>query len=148
MLKKVLIIAFVLILTGCFFKQEKFYLDNKYYNEGKFINVKASEFKNEGNYVLYTYNSYCNFPIPCEDIFKEFMEKHNMSFLSMPFEEFRKTELYKKIKYAPSIIIVNEGKIVSYLDADSDDDANKYQDTSEFEKWISSYIYFEKKDTN
>lgn len=145
MFKKALIICIALILTGCLFSVQKFYLDNNYYNEGNFINVKAKEFKNKGNYILYTYNSYCNFPVPCENIFKAFMENHNIDFLSMPFEEFRKTELYKKIKYAPSIIIVKDGKIISYLDADSDNDTDKYQDTKEFEKWISKYIYLEKK---
>ena len=148
MFKKIFVIACVLVLTGCFFKQDKFYLDNRYYSDGNFISIKATDFKNEGNYVLYTYNSYCNFPVPCEDIFKTFMEKYNINFISMPFEEFRKTSLYKKIKYAPSIIIVKDGKIISYLDADSDDDTDKYQDSSKFEKWISSYIYLEKKDTN
>ena len=145
MFKKALIICLALILTGCLFSVQKFYLDNDYYNEGNFISVKAKNFENKGNYILYTYNSYCNFPIPCEDIFKDFMSKYSIDFLSMPFEEFRKTELYKKIRYAPSIIIVKDGKIISYLDADSDNDTDKYQDTKEFEKWISKYIYLEKK---
>ena len=49
--------------------------------------------------------------------------------------------IYQKVKYAPSIIIVRDGHIVDYLDANSDDDLDKYQDVNEFEKWISKYIY-------
>ena len=54
---------------------------------------------------------------------------------------YKKTNYYKKVKYAPTIIIINKGKVVAYLDANSNSDLNKYQDIKEFEQWISNYIY-------
>ena len=69
------------------------------------------------------------------------MKKYNIDFLSMKFEYFKKTKLYKKIKYAPSVIIIKNGKIIDYLDANKDEDLNKYQNSNEFEQWINSYIY-------
>lgn len=124
----------------------KFYLDSKYYNGNSFIKVSNSDvsvFSSE-SYVLFTYNHYCSLPIPCETVFEEFMKKNNISFLSIPIEDFKKTWIYQKVKYAPSIIIVRDGHIVDYLDANSDDDLDKYQDVNEFEKWISKYIYLNK----
>ena len=70
------------------------------------------------------------------------MQKYNISFLSMPFKEYRNISLYNEVKYAPSIIIVENGKIVDFLDAEKDDDLDKYQDVKEFEEWINKYVYF------
>ena len=146
-MKKILTILCLLIIltTGCQNGQERFHLDKKYYNKGEYINVDDKEFsKIKGeNYILFTYNNFCNLPKPCEQIFKKFMKKYNIDFLSISFDKFKKTSLYKTVKYAPSIIIVKEGKIVTYLDADNDDDLDKYQDENKFENWIKSYIYFD-----
>ncbi len=146
MIKKIfLLIILLLSITGC--KKEdnnKLYLTNKYYNNGSFIDIQSKDINNMKNetYILYTYNNYCTFSKPCEDIFKEVMEKEKIDFLSIPFEEFRNTYLYDTVKYAPSIIIVNNAKIVAYLDANSDEDLNKYQDTLVFKEWLNTYINF------
>lgn len=55
----------------------------------------------------------------------------------------KKTYLYKKVKYAPSVIIVKKQKIIAYLDAEKDEDMDKYQDEKEFEKWLKKYIIFQ-----
>ena len=94
--------------------------------------------------LLFTYNNYCSLPIPCEYIFEDFMSKYNISIVSIPFKEFKETKYYKKVKYAPTIIIIKEGNIVAYLDANSEKDLDKYQNINDFEKWISKYIYLDK----
>jgi hypothetical protein len=139
MKKLIIILLPLLILTGCK-KQEKINLNKKYYNEGKFITINSLENLEEETYILYTYNNYCSFEIPCDQIFKQYMEKYKIDFLQIPFKQFKETNLYKKVKYAPSIIIVKEGKIISYLDANKNKDLKKYQDINEFEKWINKYI--------
>ena len=68
------------------------------------------------------------------------MSKYKIDFLSISFKEFKNTKYYKKIKYAPSIIIIKEGNIVAYLDPNSDDDLGKYQDTNKLEEWIKEYV--------
>ena len=72
------------------------------------------------------------------------MKDNNIKFLSIPFEEFKNTYLYDTIKYGPSIVIVKKGKIITYLDANDNEDLEKYQDVSKFKDWISEYIYLEK----
>ncbi len=141
-------VVILIVLVFYLFNHDsnKIYLSNKYYNDGNFIKVKSDDLNNleNENYILFTYNNYCNMSKPCEDIFKEFMEKYKINFLSMPFDEFKKNDFYKKVKYAPSVIVVKKGKIVAYLDANSDDDLVKYQDVNEFEKWLDNYVYFSK----
>ena len=72
------------------------------------------------------------------------MKKYNIDFVSIPFDKFKETKYYENVKYAPSIIIIKEGEIIDYLDANSDDDFNKYEDEKEFEKWLDNYVYFGK----
>lgn len=151
MSKKIIILIISLLLSsGCMNKInqnddiKRYYLDNLYYNRGNFINIENLDNINSNNYILYIYNSSCSMKVPCEDIFKKFMDKYNIDFLSMHFDDFKKTNLYNKVKYAPSILIIIDNKIVSYLDSNSDEDLKRYQDEIEFEKWMNKYIFFEK----
>ena len=147
MLRKIILsLTLIIIITGCSFNKEikKFHLTEDYYNNSSFIKVTSDNLPKKDSYILYTYNNYCNFAIPCDTIFTSFMEKYNISFVSIPFEDFKETSYYKTVKYAPSIIVIKKGKIITYLDADSDEDLIKYQDVSAFESWLEKYIYFEK----
>ncbi len=151
--KFILILTILTLFTGCDKKinqnddKERFYLENKYYNKGEFITIDSSKFDDikDESYVLFTYNNYCAFQVSCEDIFKSFMELYKIDFISIPVDEFKKTSLHDTVKYAPSIILVNKGKIVAYLDADKDEDLDKYQDSEVFAKWMNEYVYFKKK---
>ena len=151
-MKKVLLIIFsILLLTGCKINQddgkERMYLSDNYYNNGEFIELKSNDLLDKVNdtYLLFTYNNYCSLPIPCEDIFKSFAKKYKIDFISMPFGEFKNTEFYNTVEYAPSVLRIKDNKIVAYLDANSDKDLEKYQDLKEFELWLDKYIYFNKK---
>lgn len=136
--------SIIFINKGNDYNGKKFNLDNNYYSSGKFIDITKKDLKrkinNKSTFLLYTYNSYCNLPIPCENIFSVTMKKYNIDVLQIPIEEFRETNLYKTVKLAPSLVIIKNGKIVDYLKADKDEDLDKYQNIDEFEKWLSSYI--------
>ncbi len=147
MKKIILIILITILITGCKKQNtEKMYLDEKYYNESEYIEVTAKDIKelNQETYLVFTYNNYCNLKIPCDTIFKKVMDKYNITILSLPFEEMKRTFIYDKVKYAPSVIIVKQNKVVAYLDAEKDEDYEKYQNETEFEKWLSKYIYLNK----
>ena len=137
-----ILFVFLIFVSGC---TQKFYLDQEYYKTGgDFVHITSDMFEKIDfqNYVLFVYNNYCTFSVPCDEIFKEFMEQNNVNFLSMSYEEFKKTNLHETVKFAPSVIIVNNGKIVSYLDSAKDADLDKYQDVDQFESWLDNYIYF------
>lgn len=142
----IIIILVILISFLIYNSNKKIYLSSVYYNKGEYIDIDNSylEGVKKDNYLLYTYNSYCTFKIPCDKIFKEVMDKYKIDVLSMPIEEFKRTNYYKKVRYAPTLIVVKKGKIKAYLDPNSDDDFNKYQDSKSFEKWLGKYIYLQK----
>ncbi len=143
MKKLLLLVLSIIFLTSCT-KKELISIEDKYYNNNSFIESTSTEIdnylNNKESFILYTYNNYCTMKIPCETIFQSFMDNNNISIVSIPFAEFKNTKLSKKIKYAPTVIIINKGKILTSLDADSDKDLPKYQDVEEFTNWIKEYI--------
>ena len=145
-MKKILLIIFLsLVLVGCTKEEhERIYLSDIYYNKGEYKEVVSKDLKTDETYLLFIYNSYCNLEIPCDTIFKEFMEKYKIDILSMTYEEFQNTSLYETVKYAPSVILVSNNKVITYLDANKDEDLNKYQDSKEFGRWLKKYIFTEK----
>ena len=135
MKKIVVIVLSVFLLTGCFSNKtnqddgtKRIYLTSSYYNKGEFIKVDDLTTLESDTYVLFTYNNFCNLAVSCDKIFESFMKKYNIDFISISFDKFKSTYLYETVKYAPSIIIVKDKEIVSYLDANSDEDLDKYQD--------------------
>jgi len=138
-----ILFVFLIFVSGC---TQKFYLDQEYYKtDGDFVHITSDMFEKIDfqNYVLFVYNNYCAFSVPCDEIFKEFMEQNNVNFLSMSYEEFKKTNLHETVKFAPSVIIVKDWKIVTYLDPEKDKYLDMYQSVEEFWKWISEYVNFD-----
>ena len=127
-----LFVACMCLLTSCS-GNKKIYLSNEFYSEGNFkeINNDSINQYNNKTYLLFTYNNYCSLPIPCDKIFLEVAKKNNISILSMPFSEFKKTVFY-------------DTKVIKYLDANKDEDLEKYQDVDKFEKWLNENIYLKK----
>lgn len=142
-MKKFTIIIICLFLSACT-NSSKFSIEKEYYKESKYIDANSEDIKklkeNKKSFIVFTYNNYCMLEIPCDEIFKKVMNKYNISFLYLPYEEMKNTFIYDEVKLAPSVILIKEGEIVAYLNAESDEDLIKYQDTEEFEKWLTSYI--------
>lgn len=144
-IKVIVIIISIIILTflGYICKKEKFYLEDNYYTydmkKVSYSDINKLE-KEKKSFILFTYNPYCSLKIPCDKIFEEYAKNKNITILTIPFDKFKKTEYYKTVKYAPSVIIINKGKIITYLDSEKDKDIKLYQDTNKFGNWIEKYI--------
>lgn len=146
MKKYILIFITIVILTGC--SNNTIYLEDNLYNNNEFISIDSTSINNklDTTYLLYTYNNYCSMKIPCENIFKSVMEEYNISMYSISYKDFKDTYLHDTVKYAPSVIIVDKGEIISYLDPNSDEDYDRYQDTNSFTKWLKKYIQLKRND--
>ena len=48
--------------------------------------------------------------------------------------------MYNEVKYYPSFAIYKDGELIDFLDAESDEDLNRYKDIVEFEQWFNGYI--------
>lgn len=144
----ILLVLVILSMTGCTKENSKFYLNDEYYNAGKLVDIDSKELtnmlKSNDSFILFTYNPYCNFKVSCENIVENFSKNNNITIFKIPFEEFKNTKLYNTIKYAPSIILINKGKIETYLDPNKDKDSIKYQEEKALKDYIEMYIDIKK----
>lgn len=144
MKKIILLVLVILSMTGCTKENSKFYLNDEYYNAGKLVDIDSKELtnilKSNDSFILFTYNPYCNFKVSCENVVENFSKNNNITIFKIPFEEFKSTKLYNTIKYAPSIILINKGKIETYLDPNKDEDSIKYQEEKALKDYIEMYI--------
>lgn len=140
----ILLVLVILSMTGCTKENSKFYLNDEYYNAGKLVDIDSKELtnilKSNDSFILFTYNPYCNFKVSCENVVENFSKNNNITIFKIPFEEFKSTKLYNTIKYAPSIILINKGKIETYLDPNKDEDSIKYQEEKALKDYIEMYI--------
>lgn len=140
----ILLVLVILSMTGCTKENSKFYLNDEYYNAGKLVDIDSKELtnilKSNDSFILFTYNPYCNFKVSCENVVENFSKNNNITIFKIPFEEFKNTKLYNTIKYAPSIILINNGKIETYLDPNEDEDSIKYQEEKALKDYIEMYV--------
>ena len=121
-----------------------FYLDDKYYNKGVSIEISSLEFeekiKNKESFALFIHQPVCSKSYEFNKIQSLYQQENNMVFNKILFEDMKNTNLYETIKYYPSFAIFKDGKLIDYLDAESNDDILKYKDYDEFSKWFNSYV--------
>lgn len=58
----------------------------------------------------------------------------------MMFSEVKKTSLHDYVKYYPSVAILDRGMVRGYLRADSDEDADAYNNYDAFLGWVQRYL--------
>ena len=73
------------------------------------------------------------------------MNEHKVDVLSMSIDEYKTTSYFNTVRYAPTIIVISKGKVLAYLDANKDEDLDKYQSPDDFEKWLTEHVYLDKK---
>ena len=164
MKKKVVIIVVTIIIlfgiiTGIILLNKKnitygknaFYLEDELYDvSSNYEDISLAKLNNlisnKKSFVIFTYASFCPFQIPSDQIFKTVFKNNNMKLYAIGYDKLKGTEIINEVEYAPSVVIFKEGKIVAHLDANSDEDYNRYQDTKEFQDWLSNYVYLTKKE--
>ena len=148
-MKKVIILITILsiFIAGC--SEKNFYLSGEYY-KSDVLEINDNDLdkliNNKKSFILFVYNPFCNFKVSCEEVFVNTLKNENITLLKIPFNSFKLSKFYKKVKYGPSILIINNGKLVKYLDASDDNDYDIYQDEEKFKEWLSFYIYLNKMD--
>jgi len=158
-IKKILVICilivFCIIGNGCNKKEEKFLLNDKYYSNTSFQEINVESYNDlidkKESFGMFIYQPLCVNSYEFNKVLTNFSEQQQISFYKMSFQDIGDTNLSEVIKYYPSFVIFKEGKIVDYLDADSNEDINYFKSTEEFKEWFGNYVVLKdvnKEDTN
>ena len=125
-------------------KNVMFYLEDKYYGTSVFNEISSEQLSNliedKESFAIFIHQPLCSTSYEFNKILVKFAEENKISFYKISFEEMKKTTMYNEVKYYPSFAIYKDGELIDFLDAESDEDLNRYKDIVEFEQWFNGYI--------
>lgn len=143
-MKKIFVITLLflsLFLVGC---SKKFYFEDKYYGGNGFINLTIDKYneliEDKESFGIFVYQPLCVASANFEEILNSYSASNHIQFYKMSFANMKETSLYDDVKYYPSFVIIEDGEVVAYLDAESEDDEDIYKNLDEFNKWFTSYV--------
>lgn len=145
-----LLSLFLLVITGCEKKIDKFYLEDKYYGTKELEDVPADTIKNlendEESFAVFVYMASCTSCAHFDTVLEEFLEENPMKFYKVSLLNIDETKMAEDVRYSPSVVLYNKGEVVAYLNAVSDDDMMYYESAENFKEWFTKYVYL--KDNN
>ena len=143
----IILLMSILLVTGC--SDKKVYLEDKYYNKNEFIELDIDYYNELVNdketFGIYIYQPMCVTSNEFGEILKEYSENYQLTFYKMPYSLTKETNLNDYIKYYPSFVIIKNGEVLDYLDANSDEDTLYYKSVEGFQEWFENYVYIKSK---
>jgi len=147
-----IIIISCLLLVGCDKNQNTFSLNEEYYKSSSFNELNIDTFgnliSNKKTFAVFIYQPLCSASYEFNKVLTKFANEYQISFYKLSFNDMKKTELKQYVKHYPSLVIYHEGKLIDYLDANSDEHSEYYKTVDGFRKWFSSYVSIKKINNN
>lgn len=147
--KWLIICCFLIIIIIILFrilqnKNKTFFLEDKYYEINDIAEIKIDELNDlinrKESFAVFIYQPMCITSSDFENILYSFLEENNIGIYKITFSEIKDTEIGKFIKYYPSFIIYNKGKMIDFLEANKDEDVIYYSSKEGFKKWFTEYV--------
>jgi hypothetical protein len=137
-------ILFVGAASG-WFDNHKVKLDAEYYADGaEYMELTVGEYEDlieaKKSFVVMVDQSGCTTADRLREYMTRYMTETGILTYRMMFADVKEASLHEKVKYYPSVAVVSKGKVVAYLRADEDEDADKYNDYDAFKAWIGKYL--------
>lgn len=150
MKKKLLIILILILLLGVgiifYLNNTKFYLEDEYYGNSKMVEIDKFEFdkliEDKESFGIFVYQPLCYTSSSFSDVVDEYQKKYGISFYKISYSSIKESDKVDFLKYYPSFIIYKNGKMVDYLDANSNEDTSYYKNDNDFGEWFNSYVKF------
>lgn len=149
MIKKLLLfILFALLLSACDSNNQPKQIELP---ESTYLQSELSEFNdyqcalekiNSGdNFVLFVYTSHCSACMSFESVLREFINERKLTIYSIENSAIEKDSwLDKKVGLVPTVLIINNKKIIAQLDPNSEEHKSYFESSSGFASWFDKYI--------
>ena len=149
-----LVVALIVVLMGGvlfvgaasgWFDDPKVQLDAEYYAEGvEFMELNAGEYEGlaeaKKSFVVMVDQDGCTTADRLREYVTRYMTEMGILVYKMMFAEVKESSLHEQVKYYPSVAVVSRGKVLAYLRADSDEDAEVYNNYDAFKEWMRRYL--------
>ncbi len=142
-----IIISLMAFLGGAvivFLMMKHFKLSPEYYNTDGFHKIDSSELENlidqKKSFALFIYQPSCRTSDDFEKILADFSQEYQVKFEKVAFSDIRKTDLVPGLQYYPSLALYRNGKLITFIKADSDEDLKIVTSKDGFTNWWKRYI--------
>ena len=150
-----LVIALVVIMVGGvlfvgavsgWFNDDKVSISPEYYNSEKagLTDLSVDEYNKmtseKKSFVLFVDQNGCTTADRLRGYAENWAKERGVEVGRMMFSEVKKLPLHENVKYYPSVVLISHGKLVTWLRADADEDADAYNDETVFREWIGRYV--------
>ena len=137
-----IVLLIMLLCTAC--GNKTFMLEEKYYGESKFVEIDNEDYdkliSNKESFAIFIYQPLCAASSSFKEVLTEYSNTKGIVFYKMTQTKMKESKLGETLKYYPSLVIVKDGKVVDYLDANSSDDTRYYQNAENFNNWFTTYV--------
>ena len=149
-----LIIALIVVLFGGlifmgavagWFDDPKVMIDEEYLNEQPVLkDAKPEDYNSfidaKSSFIVFVDQDGCTTADRLRGYMNDYINEKGVTAYRMMFEDMKETSLHDFVKYYPSVAIINKGEVKYYLRADSDEDAEMYNDYNVFKNWMDERV--------
>lgn len=142
-----ILLGLVLVLTMLAYglkNNQKFYLEDQYYGQAELEEINIEKLnqlqESKESFGVFVYQPLCSNSESFEKVLKEYQEEKKIKFYKISFSSILESDLKEEIKYYPSFLIFQKGKLINHLKADKDNHKEYYESKEGFEKWLTKYV--------
>lgn len=141
-------ILFALAVSGVFDPSET-ELDAEYYCEdtceGEFTELSKEDYedliKKKKSFVIFVDQSGCDGADRLRKFSSDYFPESGVKIYKMMFADLKETTLHEKVKYYPSLVVIRKGNVRAFLRADSDEDADAFNQYGSFIDWVNQHVF-------
>lgn len=127
-------------------QDQSFRLSDEYYAKSESIDVNKDEYEklisDKKSFVILVDKPACYTTANMRTWMANFPDKLQFKYYRIMWEDAKESSLHQYVKFTPSVAVVREGKVVAWLQADKDEDADYFNSESALQSWITKYIKF------
>lgn len=75
-----------------------------------------------------------------KEFMTDYMREQGFKSYKMMFSEMKNSSLHDQVRYYPSVAVIAEGRVLAWLKADSNEDAEAYNQYDTFKEWLQKYL--------
>ncbi len=147
----IVVVGAVVLFVGAaagWFSRVRVALDTEYECsencDSTMIDIGVSEYDRlideKKSFILFVDQSGCNTADRLRGFIEDYIDSTDTKYYRLMFSDLKGSSLYNYVKYYPSVVLVSDGKPITWLRADEDADADKYNDYDSFKNWLQGYL--------
>ncbi len=131
---------------GLSLSHQKTRLDSEYYSRSEMIELDSVGYAKlvaeKKSFVVLVDKPGCTTTVSMRENMANFPDTLQFRYYRMMWDDVKESSLHDKVKFTPSVAIINHGEVKKWLQADRDEDSEFFNSGEALQRWISDNIEF------